>query len=460
MGVDAKHPLYTANKSTWSRMRDVCDGDASIKAAGKLYLPAPGGLDKDDYEAYKQRALFYEAMGRTVQGFVGAISRKDPVIELPSQLEPMLDNATADGMSLHELIKTICGETLLQARGGLLVDYDEKKKQPYFAVYQTEDITNWFDDTIVLHETIYEADPKDRFNQVAVEQYRELTLLNGVYTVQLWRKKPETINGVMVEWQPYGEPIIPNAKGRTFDRIPFFWLTPLGNTPRINKPPLLGLANVCVSHYCSSADLEHGRHFSGLPTLVVTGVNDPNQVIHVGSLAAIKLMDPNAKVYYAEVAGNFASLEHALAEKQAMMAVLGAAVFHADPKGVEAAETARIRKSGETSLLMGVTTATETTLKAALECAAQWAAADGASIEVTFNREFVDTVLDGPALTGLVQAYQAGALSLEQFLYNLQQGDMLAPETDIETEAAAVVAANDARAQKAFDLANKAKGDV
>lgn len=138
------------------------------------------------------------------------------------------------------------------------------------------------------------------------------------------------------------------------------------------------------------------------------------------------------------------------------MAVLGAAVFHRDGKGVEAAETARIRTSGETNLLAGIVTAVEETILAVLQCAAAWMSVTDA-IEVTLNRDFVDTKLDGPKLTGLVAAYQSGGLSLQQFLYNLQQGELLAPDTDIEQEAASLEAANAKKAEDAANLAAQTK---
>lgn len=455
MPVSSKHPLYEAHAAHWQRCRDCYRGEDAVKARGVGYLPKPGGLTNDQYDAYKVRALFYEALGRTIDGFVGSISRKDATIEAPASMEPFILDATADGMSLAELIKAMCNETILQGRGGVLVDYDEVLARPYLAIYKAENITNWDRDTVILNETVYENDPEDKFKKLAIEQYRELSIVEGVYTVTLWRK-PKGARPIEDEWVIHGTPITPKFRGTGFNEIPFFWLTPLGNTTRIDSPPLLGLVNVCLSHYRTSADLEHGRHFSGLPTLVVTGSSEGDSPIQVGSLAAIVLSDSAAQVYYAEVKGDFTSLENALRDKQDMMATLGAAVFHDTPKGVEAAETARIRTSGETSLLVGVTTAVETTLQAALECAAKWMGAAG-KIEVTLNRDYVDTKLDGPTLTALVLGYQAGAISLPQFLYNLQQGELLQPDTDIEEEVALTEAANKKREEATAALAVKTK---
>lgn len=448
MPVTSTHPIYDQYVAKWARCRAVFDGEDAVKAAKHTFLPRPGGLDDEEYAGYLKRALFYEAVGRTVAGFVGSIARKDPVIEAPEVLKPLLEDATTDGVSLDELTKSMCIETVLQGRSGVLVDYDEGLGRSYLSLWRTENIINWAADRIVLREVVYEPDPVDTFKIQSIDQYRELSVIDGAYTVTLWRlaKGESTTPGH--EWVVYGNPITPTKRGKKFKEIPFFWLTPLGKTSRIENPPLLSLVNVCLSHYRNSADLEHGLHFTGLPTLYATGMVDPDKPMRIGSTAIVMLPDANAKLAYAEFTGQgLDGLSGEMKHKEEQMAALGATVFHDGPKGVEAAETARIRTSGETSLLVGVTTAVESVLEAALKCAADWMSASG-DVSVTLNREFVDTTLDGPTLTGLVQAYQSGGLSLPQFLYNLQQGQLLAPDTDIEVETAAVQAADEKRAEK------------
>lgn len=459
MPINSTHPLYDAMLPKWQRCRDAYEGQDAIKARGKTYLPKPGGMDADEYAEYLGRALYYEATGRTIDGFTGAISRKDAKVEVPAQLQPIVDDATADGVSLAELSKSMCCETILEARGGILVDYDARLNRAYLSLWRTENITNWGDDEIILFETVYERDAEDRFKHVAISQYRQLSLIDGIYTVTIWRKK-KNANGTADEWEIYKDPLTPTKRGIALDHIPFFWLTPLGNTARIENPPLLGLVDVCVAHFKNTADHEHGLHFSGLPTLYATGVTDPEKPVKIGSMTVMHLPQADCKLAYAEFNGDgLGALERAIADKEQKMGVLGAAVFHDDKKGVEAADTTRIRTSSETSLLIGVTTAVEATIKQALECAAKWMGVAG-KIEVTLNRQFIDTKIDGPTLVGLVTAYQSGGMSLPQFLYNLEQGEMLAPDTDLKEEAAIVEAAVKQAAEFTAALEAKSKGPV
>jgi hypothetical protein len=203
----------------------------------------------------------------------------------------------------------------------------------------------------------------------------------------------------------------------------------MGVTSRITKPPLLGLVNVAMSHYRSSADLEHGRHFAGRPTLWITGW-DPEGGIMVGGASALIIPDPNAKVGYAEFTGQgLGSLEKALESKEHQIAAMGAAAFAKGAARSEPVVTANVRASGETSLLAAVTAAVEETLTDALQFAARWVSASG-EVKVTLNKDFAQDIVDPQTLLGLITALQMGAIDLPTFLYTLEQSDLLAPTSD------------------------------
>ena len=239
----------------------------------------------------------------------------------------------------------------------------------------------------------------------------------------------------------------PLNRGQPLKVLPWFWLSPVGCTSKVAKPPLLGLVNVSFAHYRSMAYLEHGRRFTAIPTLYVTGTNDDADIA-VGGGAVIKLSDPHGKVGYAEFSGaGLSSLEKSVEDKEQQMAVLGAAVFAGGKKGVEAAETARIRTSAENSLLMGIVSSVEETYKAALKLAAEWAGAKKEDVTVHLNRDFIDEKIDPQTLQGMVQALQANAMSIETFTYCLDQASMLPPETNLSDEVSKL---NKLRAAKAI----------
>ena len=442
MPITSVHPAYKANLERWTRCRDSYEGSDAIKSAGETYLPKLSGQDAIAYGAYVKRALYYGAVGRSIDGFVGAIVRKPPGIKLPTKMGIFEKDTTASGIGLTEFIKKLSCEDLLAGRVCILIDFDETASRAYLAAYSAESITNWGENFIVLKEAAFVQDATDRFAQKEIEQYRELTLDDGMYKVRIWRKK-ETAQPGSDEWG-ISEEIVPTKQGIALKEIPFIWLSCFGQSDKIEKPPLLALIDVALSHYRSSADLEHGRHFTALPTLYVTGVSDTTSPIHVGAQTAILLSDSAAQVGYAEFSGQgLGSLERALEEKEHMMAVLGGAVFADQRKGVEAAETARIRSSGETSLLMGVVNSVEEALESSLRKAAEWmnvALSGEDAIDIAINRDFIDVTLDPQTLTALLKSYLSGAISLETFLFSIEKAQMMSPDRSIEQEIAAIKA--------------------
>jgi hypothetical protein len=345
----------------------------------------------------------------------------------------MLADATASGVAMSELIKKLCLETLLIGRAAILVDYDEAARRPFLSCYAAENIINWSATRVVLFETVFEEDAADPYKLTAVAQLRELSLIDGVYTVTLWRKVNNAITGN--EWRIYGDVIQPTKRGAVFDKIPFFWVSILGPTAEICKPPLFGMVNVALSHYRLSADYAHGLHWTGLPTFYVTG-SASDEPVRIGAATAILLKDANAKVGFAEFRGDgLGSLERAIAAKEAQMAVLGAAILGAEARrGVETATAAHIRHSGETSLLTAAVSAVQASLQAALAFAADWDGASGVLVEL--NDDFISARLDPQTLLGLVQAFQAGALTLGSLLQAMQDGDMLPQKIVVTDEVA------------------------
>jgi len=193
----------------------------------------------------------------------------------------------------------------------------------------------------------------------------------------------------------YGDPVTSTKRGKAFDAVPFVWLTPIGPTVAVVKPPILGLVSLSLSHYRLSADLLRGAFFCGSPTLYATGISDSDGPNRVGALAVITLQDPNAKVGYAEFTGQgLSTIERLISATEGRMSAMGAAVLVAEQsKRAEIATAAEIRNAGGTSLLSGAVSATQAALRAALAICAEWQGATGtiasSSIRISCRNEWM-----------------------------------------------------------------------
>ena len=109
--VRLPHRDYVTALPKWVQVEDCYQGEQAIKSrksadcetwiygqksslTGTAYLPMPNACDQSSenilrYNQYKFRAMYLNTVARTVNAMVGAIFRKEPVIELPSSIAYM-----------------------------------------------------------------------------------------------------------------------------------------------------------------------------------------------------------------------------------------------------------------------------------------------------------------------------------------------------------------------------------
>jgi hypothetical protein len=238
-------------------------------------------------------------------------------------------------------------------------------------------------------------------------------------------------------------PILPTRNGRPLDFIPFVGIGPRGVSIRVDKPPLLDLVDVNLSHYRNSADLEHGRHFTALPTPYITGWMEPGEgsasTLRIGSGAAWTLSNPESKVGMLEFTGQgLRALEVALDHKEMQMAVLGARLLEATPKTGETAEAVRLRHSGEHAVLGTMTSAVSQGLSKILRWHIWWMGLEPESrvAGVELNRDYFDSVMSPNEAEALMKMWQAGSITFETLYWNLQRGEWARPGVSVEEEKA------------------------
>jgi len=424
MPIDTLHPSYIKYAKQWERVRNTFEGGDAVKKQGEKYLPKLPSQNTSQYEAYKMRALYFDGVEKTVRGLVGAVMRIEPIIEAPPKLIDLFSDITNTGVSLNNLISIMLQEQILMARQGLLIDYNER---PYIVHYATEQITNWFDDKIILKEA-FKTEKTDIYDVEYKTQYRELSLIDDIYTVNIWQKNEKD------EWIK-GEDIVSKNREKPLDFIPFIGVSTDGFNLEPSKSSILSLADVSLSLYRTSADLEHGRHYVTLPTPWVSDIGDVSSGVElqIGPTQVWKLPGAQSKAGYLEFTGQgLKALDVAISQKMGMMATLGLEL-HDQKSGVEAADTVRLRQNAEASTLVVAVKMVEGAVKKALTIMNDWQGGTG-DISVKLNTDFIDTRMSPQDMTALMSAWQSGAISHDTFLFNMKRGEILEPEIGIKTE--------------------------
>ena len=66
---------YKAMESAWEIMRDTIAGTLHLRDQGSRYLPIEPAEDIHDFEIRRSRAIFFNAVERTLHGLVGLVFR-------------------------------------------------------------------------------------------------------------------------------------------------------------------------------------------------------------------------------------------------------------------------------------------------------------------------------------------------------------------------------------------------
>ena len=455
MPVNTPRPEYEHSLSRWQRCRDCFEGSDAVKSKGVSYLPSVAS----DYSSYIARAEFYNATARTVMGLLGSVFRTDPTVQFPSAIESDLDDVTLTAKPLTAFSLAAFQELLVIGRFGVQVEMTDSPPpgqsttRPYWVGRRAEDILSWRTvvvggqerlSLVVLSETVEETDPKDPWVPLLVPQVRVLELVDAdterpFYQLRKFQPKRQEIDVSAVGgdvWEEIDEPFIPLRKGEPLDYIPFQFFGPSSLTPSIDKPPLLDLVDVNLSHYRTSADHEHGAHLTSLPTPWVAGI-DIEGNLPIGSGTAWVLPEPNAKAGMLEYTGDgLGSLERLAETKENRMAALGARMIEQSKKAAETAEALRIKSSSDFSVLSMMAATFDLGMEQVLRWHAWWSGVDDVSEQVSYqvNKDFFDTRLDPKEAQSLVQAWQSGAISHDTLFWNLQQGEWVESGRTLQEE--------------------------
>ena len=96
-GLETTNAEYDEWFPRWEKAEDCNQGEDIVKQKGEDYLPKTSLMEmlkngKKLYEAYKERASFFNGTGRTVDGLLGLVFRRPPTFTLPENILPWKDN--------------------------------------------------------------------------------------------------------------------------------------------------------------------------------------------------------------------------------------------------------------------------------------------------------------------------------------------------------------------------------
>ncbi len=426
----------------WALVREICAG-GDHQVLGK-YLPY---LNRHDTSlenvarnlAYQERAVLYNATGRTRDGLLGLAFRRDPrgLDTLPTRLGYLADDCDGAGVSLYQQSQATLKAVLETGRHGLYVDFSDGMGGPIIKAYRAEDIVNWRTEivggktTVVLVVLLEHAEQDDGYETKEVPQWRELLLENGLFVVRVWQQPAEGKEPVQI-----GEDMIPRSQGSRLDFIPFVFVGAQNNDTSIDEAPLYDLAYVNRAHYRNSADYEDSVFLVGQAQPWISGLTEEwrdhlekGGKTYTGSRAAMLL--PVGGAYgFAQALPNSMAKE-AMDQKEAQMIALGARLIEANQANRSATESDNDKEASTSVLSMCAANVSEAYSTAIAYCARYLDIAD-AEVVYAINQDFARMNADAQVITALVGAWQSGAFARVDLRAFLRRLGVVAVDRDDE----------------------------
>ncbi len=428
----------------WAGHADAREKVADLNAGRESalsYVRKLPGHEAETEKAFRTGAYFLPMVARTREAFGGLVFGKTPARTVPDQLQAYLSDVTQDGQDIDRFAEQAFDSILLTGTVGVLVDYPEAPAgmtravaeadgvRPVLKLYDANTILAarfrkvgkvWKLAHVRVLESVQEDVDGDEWAQKGVPQVRVLDLDDaGLYRQRVFRSH----NG---GWQLFGDVIEPKRANKRLDAIPMFFSNPRDAEPKAVRPPLADLAEINIAHLNNSAALEWALLWTANPTPVFIGLTEDSGTIKLGSSEGISL-DVGGDAKFLEFTGaGLSELRNALDAKRKDAAVMGARMLLESARQVIAAETARIERAGETSVVAGIANALSDCLTKALRFMAEWAGIGG-EVEYWLNTDLNPAGLSAQELTALISAWTSGAISKRELFAKLQQHEVVDP---------------------------------
>lgn len=452
--VSVPRTEYKTYLPEWNLVSDACEGAAAIKGQTTKYLPKPNPQDVSEenrqrYEDYLLRAVYYNATGRTLRGLLGLAFNTEPQVKLPSVLEYMEKDSDGSGVPLIQTAQKVLSEVLKAGRAGILCDYPptngavSKAQQQagdvraMLCIYGARDIINWRTtkrggkvmlSMLVLKEA-WEED--GTWVSTVRDQYRVLRLSDVGYTQEIWRQKQDKPD----EWEMSQAPVtILMGNGRQWAEIPFTFVGAEDNDTDIDGSPLYDLAVINLAHFRNSADFEDSAYFCGQPQFFMAGLTESwrddleKKGTYVGSRTVLPLpVGGSAGVLQAQPN---TLVRTAMQDKEQQMAAIGARILLATGQ-VKTATQQNSEDSAAHSQLSLCCDNTSSGVTKGLQWAAQFENVDSVTDEtcsLKINTDFVIQALDANTLLALLQGVQSGRIPENDFWQKLRDVGLIDPQ--------------------------------
>lgn len=374
MSIQDLHPLYSDSVCLIQRCRDVYEGQSAIKAINGSgvtpYFPMYHPPDQSRYNRAVSLSSFTNYTGRTVDKLVGAAFIEQPQTNLAESktLSYMLEDADGFGNDIQQIANNCLMNNLIAGRHVLLVNYpatsghtvskeDVKRLGLRASIhqYKAESLVNWGVKNnnlwyVVLTESKRD-ESDDMFSHESTEGRRVYYMKDDGLCYQQFVEDGRA-------FMPDNGELVTDFNGSGLNSLPVVIIGSVSNTPEVDKPPILDMADVNIAHYQISTIETENLAIHGQTTIGVTTSFSAQQFreanpdgIHVGANKGLNLGSSGG--FHTATAPESSALPKAKESKVAELVALGASLTEKNDTAKTAKEVS-INAKEQTSVMQNI----------------------------------------------------------------------------------------------------------
>ena len=279
-----------AMRPDWSLVASLVGGTKAMRAAGKTYLPMWPAEEADAYANRLALSTLLPVYAETVQNMTGRVFAESITIgeDVPPAIAAMAENIDRQGNNLQVWSQSLFSAGLAYGLCHVLTEYPQASGlltmadaqaagvRPYAVVINPQQVIGWKSDGTKLTQFWYMESVKEDVSAFEVAQIDQVrVLVPGAWAV--YRKDKD------------GKWMLHNSGMTSLNEIPLATFYTKRTGFMTATPPLMELAHLNVKHWQSQSDQDNILHVARVPMLAISGIDDSDWQLKVGTSNATKL---------------------------------------------------------------------------------------------------------------------------------------------------------------------------
>ena len=411
----------------WGLIEALLSGTYGIRKGHRKYLmQEPRELD-ESYDNRLQRSVLAPYYVRLERMLAGMLTRKPVRLDdVSDQIREQLFDVDLQGNDLQTWLYNTSRICIRYGHVGVLVDAPTtgENGRPYYVTYTPRDILGWRTEM---------ADGQQKLTQLRL--FEKVIVPDGLYGEKQVEQVRVLTPGAFEIFQKdqKGDFRVIDEGTTSLSKIPFS----VAYSNRVGVlesfPPLADIAELNLQHYQVQSDLGNQLHISAVPMLALFGFPAAAEEISAGPGEALSLPEGSSAQYIEPAGNSYDAQFRRLDQIVSQINDLGLAAVMGAKLSAETAESKRIDRSQGDSTMMVVAQQMQDMIDNCLRFHADYLQESQAGSSLV-NRDFMGARLEPQEIQALLQLYTAGTVTQETLLLQLEAGEVLGDDFDVEAE--------------------------